>query len=165
TVAPGTSIGTLTIKGSLVLTAAATYMVEVSPAAADRANVTGAASLAGQMQLAVQSGTYTIGKTYTLLHADSGRSGTFTTADISGLFGPAIRAEIDYTPNDVILNLAPNAISPFLPAGAPTNVQNVSGAIDKLLQSGNFPPQVLALFNQPPAGLVPALGQLTGQFP
>ncbi len=47
TLSPGNSIGTLTVQGNLVLTAAATYLVEVSPAAADRTNVTGTATLAG----------------------------------------------------------------------------------------------------------------------
>ena len=47
TLAPGNSIGTLTVQGSLVFTAAASYMVEVSPASADRTNVTGTATLGG----------------------------------------------------------------------------------------------------------------------
>ena len=45
TLAPGNSIGLLTVQGNLVLTAASTYMVEVSPANADRTNVTGTATL------------------------------------------------------------------------------------------------------------------------
>jgi T5SS/PEP-CTERM-associated repeat protein/autotransporter-associated beta strand protein len=47
TLAPGNSIGTLTVQGSLVFTAASSYMVEVSSANADRTNVTGAATLGG----------------------------------------------------------------------------------------------------------------------
>ena len=47
TLAPGNSIGTLTVQGNLVFTAAASYMVEVSPATADRTNVTGTATLGG----------------------------------------------------------------------------------------------------------------------
>ena len=43
TLAPGNSIGLLTVQGNLVFTAAATYMVEISPANADRTNVTGTA--------------------------------------------------------------------------------------------------------------------------
>lgn len=43
--APGNSIGLLTVQGSLMLTAAASYLVEVSPANADRVNVTGSATL------------------------------------------------------------------------------------------------------------------------
>ena len=40
TLAPGNSIGLLTVQGNLVFTAASSYMVEVSPANADRTNVT-----------------------------------------------------------------------------------------------------------------------------
>ena len=45
TLAPGNSIGTLSINGNLVLTSAAAYIVEVSPTQADRTNVTGTATL------------------------------------------------------------------------------------------------------------------------
>ena len=47
TLAPGNSIGLLTVQGNLVLTSAASYMVEVSPGNADRVNVTGTATLGG----------------------------------------------------------------------------------------------------------------------
>jgi autotransporter-associated beta strand protein len=163
TLSPGTSIGTITVQGSLVLSSAAAYIVEVNPSAADRTNVTGAASLAGTMALQVAAGTYTVNKQYVLVHADGGRTGTFTTGDITGLFGPAIRARIDYTANDAILNLAPNSISIFLPPSAPQNVQNVAGAIDQIFQSGNVPLGFLTLFNLSQPALVNTLNQLSGQ--
>ena len=47
TLAPGNSIGTLNVQGNLVFTAAASYMVEVSPANVDRTNITGTATLGG----------------------------------------------------------------------------------------------------------------------
>ena len=45
--APGNSSGLLTVQGDLVFTAASTYLIEVSPANADRTNVTGTATLGG----------------------------------------------------------------------------------------------------------------------
>src|SRR5262249_4615662 len=45
TLSPGNSIGTFTVNGNLVMTAAASYLVEVSPTTADRTNVGGAATL------------------------------------------------------------------------------------------------------------------------
>ena len=45
TLAPGNSIGTLTVNGNLTFNAGSTYTVEFSPSAADRTNVTGAATL------------------------------------------------------------------------------------------------------------------------
>ena len=45
TLAPGNSIGTITIAGNLTFVGPGTYLVEVSPTDADRTNVTGTASL------------------------------------------------------------------------------------------------------------------------
>ena len=75
TLSPGNSIGTLTVQGNLVLTSAAAYIVEVSPTAADRTNVTGTASLAGTVQAVFGPGAY-IARTYTILSAAGGRTGT-----------------------------------------------------------------------------------------
>src|SRR5206468_5800510 len=49
---PGNSIGTIAVQGSLVFTAASTYLVQVSAVASDLTNVTGAANLAGTVQVA-----------------------------------------------------------------------------------------------------------------
>ncbi len=77
TLAPGNSIGTLTVDGNLCLTAAASYMVEVSPTNADRTNVTGTATLGGATVNAnFAAGTY-VEKQYTILNAAGGVSGTF----------------------------------------------------------------------------------------
>jgi autotransporter-associated beta strand protein len=160
---PGLSIGTITIKGSLVMSSAAAYIVEVNPTAADRTNVTGTASLGGALQLLIAAGTYTVNQQYVLLRADGGRSGEFTSGDIQSLFGSAIRARIDYTTTDVILNLAPNSISPFVPADAPQNAGNIAGAIDQIFQGGNPPAGFLGLFNLTQSGLVNALQQLSGE--
>ena len=54
--APGNSIGLLTVQGNLVFTAAASYMIEVSPANADRTNVTGTATLGGARECIVCTG-------------------------------------------------------------------------------------------------------------
>ena len=51
TLSPGNSIGTLTVQGSLIFTAAASYMIEVSSVNADRVNVTGAAALSGTVRV------------------------------------------------------------------------------------------------------------------
>ena len=161
---PGNSIGTIAVNGSLVLSAASSYLVEVSPTSADRTNVDGAASLAGTLTLIPTGGVYQIGHQYVLLNATGGVSGTFATGDITTVFGPAIRARVGYDGNNVILFLDPNAISPFLPAGASRNVRNVAGAIDTLFAGGNAPPQFLALFNQTAASLPAALSQLSGEI-
>ncbi len=70
--APGNSVGLLTVQGNLVFTAAATYMVEISPAGADRTNVTGTASFGGATVNAIfAAGTY-VTKQYTILSTAGG---------------------------------------------------------------------------------------------
>jgi outer membrane autotransporter protein len=164
TLSPGNSIGTITISGNLVMTSAAAYLVEVSPSAADRTNVTGSANLAGTLALLPQSGTYTIGKQYVLLNATGGVSGTFVTSDISGLFGSSIRARLGYDANNVVLFLDPTALSPFLNAGASVNQRAVAGALDAAFSAGNVPPAFLSLFALPAASLPGALDALSGEI-
>ena len=72
TLAPGNSIGLLTVQGNLVFTAAASYMVEVSPANADRTNVTGTATLGGAtVKRTSPPGAY-VAKQYTIVNATGG---------------------------------------------------------------------------------------------
>src|SRR5204862_2459538 len=68
---PGNSIGTIAVQGSLVFTAASTYLVQVSSAASDLTNVTGAATLAGTVQGALANGTLRFNSPYTILTAGS----------------------------------------------------------------------------------------------
>lgn len=160
---PGLSIGTITVSGNLAFSSAASYLVEVSPTDADRTNVTGTASLAGELELFPSAGTYTIGKQYTLLHADGGLTGTFTTGDISGMFGRAINARIAYDFDDVFLILDPNTISQFLPSTAGGNQRSVANAVNQVLVSGSTPPAFLNLFNFTGEGLNSAMSQLSGE--
>jgi autotransporter-associated beta strand protein len=103
TLAPGASIGTLTVQGSLVITAAASYIVEVSPSAADRTNVIGSATLGGTVQAVFTPGGY-IARTYTILSANGGLTGTFGSLTTNGL--PAgFEASLSYTGTEAILNL------------------------------------------------------------
>ena len=77
TLAPGHSIGTMTIDGDLTFGADSVYEVEVSPRAADRTNVTGLATLNGTVRIIAEPGDYTPEVLYTILSAGS-LSGTFT---------------------------------------------------------------------------------------
>jgi uncharacterized protein with beta-barrel porin domain len=66
---------------------------------------------------------------------------------------------------DVILTfLGPNAISPSLPQGAPANVVNVAGGIDKFIaNNGTLPAGLLGVTSLSGQSLVSALSQLDGQ--
>jgi autotransporter-associated beta strand protein len=155
TLAPGNSIGTLAVQGNLVFTAAASYMVEVSPANADRTNVTGTATLGGAMvKASFAAGTY-VNKQYTILNATGGISGTFNTLANTDL--PAnFKSSLSYDSNNAYLNLALNFIPPP-GSGLNANQQSAANAIVGFFNSNGGIPLVFG-------GLTPAgLTQISGE--
>src|SRR6516165_9561726 len=175
TLSPGNSIGTLTVNGNLTMTAAASYLVEISPTNADRTNVAGTATLAGTVQAAFAAGSY-VTRNYTILSAAGGRSGTFsalTTANLPAGFS----ASLSYTATDVTLNLTaalgaltilgvPNAASgPGAPACAfSINQCNVANAIDAFFNNGGTLPGAFAnIFGLTGVNLGNALTLLSGE--
>jgi autotransporter-associated beta strand protein len=155
TLAPGNSIGTLAVQGNLVFTTAASYMVEVSPANADRTNVTGAATLGGAtVKASFAAGTY-VARQYTILNATGGVSGTFNTLANTDL--PAnFKSSLSYDSNNAYLNLALNFIPPP-GSGLNANQQSVANAIVGFFNSNGGIPLVFG-------GLTPTgLTQISGE--
>ena len=155
TLAPGNSIGTLAVQGNLVFTAAASYMVEVSPANADRTNVTGTATLGGAtVKASFAAGTY-VARQYTILNATGGVSGTFNTLANTDL--PAnFKSSLSYDGNNAYLNLALNFIPPP-GSGLNANQQSAASAIVGFFNSNGGIPLVFG-------GLTPAgLTQISGE--
>ncbi|HEV7407126.1 MAG TPA: autotransporter-associated beta strand repeat-containing protein [Bradyrhizobium sp.] len=155
TLAPGNSIGTLAVQGNLVFTAAASYMVEVSPANADRTNVTGTATLGGAtVKASFAAGTY-VARQYTILNATGGVSGTFNTLANTNL--PAnFKSSLSYDSNNAYLNLALNFIPPP-GSGLNANQQSAANAIVGFFNSTGGIPLVFG-------GLTPAgLTQISGE--
>lgn len=103
--APGASIGTLGVAGNLSFATGSNFLVEVSPAAPDRVNLTGAASLAGTLHAISLGGTFMAGQQYTVLTAAGGITGTFGSLITQGSFG-GLAPSLSYVGNDVILTLA-----------------------------------------------------------
>ena len=105
TLAPGHSIGTMTIEGDLTFGEDSVYEVEVSPSAADRTNVTGLATLNGAVRIIAEPGDYTPEVLYTILSAGS-LSGTFTefTSDLASY--TFIAPTLTYDANNVYFSLA-----------------------------------------------------------
>jgi autotransporter-associated beta strand protein/T5SS/PEP-CTERM-associated repeat protein len=164
TLSPGNSIGTLTVQGNLVLTSASAYLVEVSPTAADRTNVTGTASLAGTVQAVFGPGN-SFARTYTILSAAGGSTGTFGSLTTTGL--PAgFTASLSYTATDAILNLTailggPSALGT---GGLSTNQRNVTGSLNTFFNNGGtLPPGFLPIFGLTGGNLGNALSQLSGE--
>jgi hypothetical protein len=160
TLAPGNSIGLLTVQGSLLFTAASSYMVEVSPANADRTNVTGLATLGGATVNALfAAGTY-VAKQYTILNATGGVSGTFGTlvnTNLPANFTPSL----SYDAKDVFLNLTLNFVPPSAPnfgGGLNGNQQNVGNALTNFFNTTGGIPMTFAALTA--AGLSQASGEV-----
>jgi fibronectin-binding autotransporter adhesin len=82
TVAPGGTIGTLTIGGNYTQASSATLSIEVSPTAASELNVKGSATLNGTLAINYDPGTYSA-KSYSLVTASS-LAGTFANVSSTG---------------------------------------------------------------------------------
>jgi autotransporter-associated beta strand protein len=159
TLAPGNSIGTLTVQGSLVFTAVSTYMVEVSPASADRVNVTGTATLGGAtVNASFAAGTY-VAKQYTILNASGGVTGTFGT-QVSTNLPSGFHTSLSYDTNNAYLDLALNFTptpSPNFGGGLNGNQQSVGNALTNFFNSTGSIPILFGALT--PAGLTQASGE------
>jgi uncharacterized protein with beta-barrel porin domain len=156
--APGNSIGTLTVQGNLAFTSAATYLVEVSPSAADRTNATGTATLAGTVNAQFAPGSY-LQRSYTIVSAAGGRNGTFDALTTSNL--PAgFSAQLSYTANDALLSL----VAALGLGGLNPNQQNVANSLTNVFNIGGMlPPSFVTVFGLSGAPLANTLSQLTGE--
>jgi uncharacterized protein with beta-barrel porin domain len=154
TLAPDNSIGLLTVQGSLVFTAASTYMVEVSPTNADRTNITATATLGGATVNAVFLPGSSVKRQYTILNATAGVSGSFNPTVVSN--NSNIQATVSYDANDVFLNTKLNFVSP---SGSLTvNQQNVANALTNFFNSTGSIPTAFAMLSA--SGLAVTSGEL-----
>ncbi len=153
TLAPGNSIGLLTVQGNLVFTTAASYLVEVSATAADRTNVTGVATLGGATVNAVFApGSNVVKQQYVILNATGGVSGIFN--PVVGSNNANIQSTLSYDANDAFLNLKLVFVAPN---GLNTNQQNVANALSGFFNSTGSIPAVFAALG--PGGLTQASGE------
>ncbi|MCY1164906.1 outer membrane autotransporter barrel domain protein [compost metagenome] len=132
--APGNSIGTLTVNGSLSFAAGSIYRVEVDAAGnTDRTNVTGAPGTAtingGTVDVQAGAGTYATNTAYTILNATGGRTGAFSGVTSNLAF---LTPTLAYDANNVFLNLARNDISYSAVAVTPNQI-----ATSTALQNAN----------------------------
>ncbi|MBR0829683.1 autotransporter domain-containing protein [Bradyrhizobium manausense] len=152
--APGNSIGLLTVQGSLTFTAASSYMVEVSPATADRTNVTGTATLGNAtVNATFAPGTY-VAKQYTIVHANSinGSFSSLVNTNLPSGFAPSL----SYDTQNAYLNL----VLSFTPPSGNLNInqQNVANALINFFNSNGTIPIVFGSLT--PAGLTQISGEV-----
>ncbi|AYM66080.1 autotransporter domain-containing protein [Agrobacterium fabrum] len=110
TLAPGNSIGTLSVDGDLILNAGSRYEVEVAPGGkqSDLIKVTGSATLNGGTVAHIgMTGTYDPAATYTILSAEHGVNGSFDTVTSDFAF---LDPSLGYNGSDVTLTLTRNDI-------------------------------------------------------
>ncbi|MHB1672033.1 MAG: autotransporter domain-containing protein, partial [Acidiferrobacter sp.] len=143
TVFPGGTIGILTINGNYTQAATGTLNIEVTPnditpgVGYDQLNVTGSAALAGHLAVQVDSGTYTVGESYDIVHAAGGVTGTFAQTTYNPAFAAYITPQVSYGAHDVSLVLKANPLA-FASASGVTESpyivnQSLFGALSTVL--------------------------------
>jgi autotransporter-associated beta strand protein/T5SS/PEP-CTERM-associated repeat protein len=157
--APGNSIGTITVQGNLTFTSAGTYAVELGTTSVERdlTIVTGTAALAGKVAPSAFGGLLLPGTTYTILTAGA-RTGTFASVDESALPG-GFNASLSYAGNNVQLTLSAGLRDT---PGLNDNQRGIATIIDNAANSGGGA-AFLPLLNLPAAAVPAALAQLSGQ--
>jgi autotransporter-associated beta strand protein len=146
--AAGTS---LTIAGSLALQSGAIYLVQVNPATASFANVTGSATLGGATVNAVFAPGSYVAKQYTILTASGGVSDAFAPAVVNTNLPANFKTDLSYDATHAYLDLVPAF------TGLNVNQQNVANAIVNFFNSNGGIPQVYSALT--PLGLTQASGE------
>ncbi len=120
TVKPGSSIGTMSVTGAYVHQAGSTLEIEVGNSGADQVDVTGAATLAGTLDVKQQAGSTIAGGTqYTIIKTTGGIGGAFgTVTDNSSI----LNFSTSVSGNDLLLTAIRNEYSSFVTGGKATAV-------------------------------------------
>ncbi len=168
TIAPGNSIGTLTVTNNYTQLVGSTYQVEVNSAGqSDRIVVAGTASLAGTLAVQAAAGTYARNTSYTVLTAAGGLGGTSYSAVTTNF--AFLTASLSYTPTAVLLTLISSANS-FQSGARTPNQMAVATALDLAspTASGDFATVLNAIYGldttQGPAVLNALGGQVYSGF-
>lgn len=134
TVAPGNSIGTLTVAGNIVFNPASIYEVEVNAAGqGDRIHATGIAAMnGGLVRVLAGAGNYALSTRYTIVTSDGGRTGAFSGVTSNFAF---LDPSLSYDSNNAYLTLTRNNVG-FGDVGQTRNQIAAGGAVDSL-GSGN----------------------------
>jgi autotransporter-associated beta strand protein len=148
---PGTSTK---IVGNLAFQSGAFYQISINPSTSTFANVTGTASLGGATAFVVFADGAYVQKTYRILTATGGVSGTFSSA-VSTYNAPSnFSSTLSYDANNVYLNTILNFA---IPGGLNVNQQNVANALTSFFNTTGGIPAVFA--NMSASGLSQASGE------
>lgn len=160
TIAPGNSIGNLTVNGQYVQQAGSRFLVEMRPpSATDTLTVNGAATLNGGTVVALRSpGVYALGQSYSFLTATQGITGKFAGVDNS-LFGPFAKMQLRYGATSVHADVVRAAA--LASAAGTANQRQTAGAIDAFADAN---PLLQTLVFMDAGNAVKAFDQLSGDL-
>ncbi len=159
TVAPGNSIGTLSVNNNVQFDAGSIYAVEVDAAGnSDKILATGQVLLnGGTVQVLAEAGDYNPYTSYLILDADGGVSGRFENATSNFAF---LSPSLAYAPNTVTLALTRNDVA-FSQMAATPNQRATAEAIDSAFAVGN--PVYQALVTSTAEGARQAFDAMSGE--
>lgn len=158
-IAPGNSIGTLTIDGDYVQTATGVYQAELAPGSrSDQLHVTGTATLDGTLKALPEAGIYYLGEQFNFLVADGGVNGRFATTDFTA-FSPFLQFNLGYDAQGMRIDVTRgNALAA---SAETTNQRAVATSVDGLAINQGLPKPLTQLF---PAQVGAALDALSGEL-
>lgn len=142
-IAPGNSIGTLSVSGDVTFVPGSTYGVEIEPGgAADLLAVDGAVAIqGGTLEVTAAPGSYDPGVRWSILTASQGVSGTFSDSVFNM---PFLALGIGYEPNSVFLEVQRNDTS-FSQLAQTSNQMNVAQGLDSMAPEAALPQAVASL--------------------
>ena len=168
--------GTLNVAGNVTFAAGSTYRVNLTPTTSDRILATGTGTLnGGTVQVLAGSGTYTPNLRYTLLTANGGLTGQFTSLQTTTNLA-FLSPTLSYDARNVFLGFAQTAA--ITTAASTGNQSGVAGGLNGaapvvttddagMTTVSNITPaaQVAnAVLNQTAPGAVQALNSLSGEI-
>ncbi|HPO37149.1 MAG TPA: autotransporter domain-containing protein [Kiritimatiellia bacterium] len=160
-IAPGNSIGTLTINGNYTQNAGSIYQVEANAAGqSDKLVVNGTATLnGGTVSVLAESGAYNTSTTFTILTAGS-VTGSFSSVTSNLAF---LTPSLNYDANDVYLILTRNSTG-FTDVALTRNQYSVAGGLDRISSavSGDMSTVMIGLLGLSDAGARSAYDQTGG---
>ena len=155
----GTPAGSMTVAGDLSLSAGAIYGVQLNSSTAPLANISGNASLAGTVEVALAPGiSLSKSSLYDILH--SGGLGGTTFAEVAPL--PNLAVSLIYTPTDVFLDVT--ALQLGRSTSLNGNQQNTANALNTFFNNGGtLSPGFVPLLGLTGSSLGNALTRLSGE--
>ena len=151
----GTPAGSMTVAGNLAFQSGAIFLAQANPSVAS-ANVTGSATLGGATANAVFANGSYISKTYTILSANGGVSGTFAPGVVSTNLPSNFSTSLGYDATHAYLDLALN-YTPSSGRGLSGNQQAIANALVNYFNTNGGIPLRYGLLNVP--GLTQASGE------